>query len=257
MIFVSHAWFNDEPDMRVLSFVNYLRENGYDAKCDVMFQQEETAIDFPEMMAKALLEAEKIVVVLSENYKRKADAFQGGVGNEYRYILTDLPANPQRYILVAFDGRNNNIVPDSLKGRDILELKEDFSTSNNALFSKLSGKKIYEFAQVGSEKTMPVAINLNCKNNTISGQEAKISLLKKMLNIKTDYLGDQHFTTYRFGFYDFLDALEMPKLEYERLLKDMRHENLIDIDLNGGKSFDHAVIHAKINGATLLIKTLN
>ena len=53
MIFVSYSWIDKEPNMEVLNFVAYLRTKGYEATCDIMFMEEETAISFPKMMAKS------------------------------------------------------------------------------------------------------------------------------------------------------------------------------------------------------------
>ncbi|WP_352415964.1 toll/interleukin-1 receptor domain-containing protein [Oscillibacter ruminantium] len=155
MIFISHAWVNRMPDIRVLSFVDYLRKNGYDAQCDVMLQQQQTAISFPEMMATSLATAEKIIVVLSETYKKKADGFEGGVGEEYRYIIGDFSQRTNRYILVSFGGRGSDIIPDFLRGRDIVDLKADKKNGYRELFSKLSSTNKYQFAEVADAISAP------------------------------------------------------------------------------------------------------
>lgn len=155
MIFVSHAWQNGKPDPRVLQFVDFLRKNGYQAECDVLYQQQKTAIHFTEMMADALRKAEKTIIVLSENYKTRADNYQGGVGTEYRYIIDDFSNNENRYILVSFDGRSQKVVPDFLKGRDIVDLSEDSKNEYRELFSKLAGTLKYEFSPVAEVRTTP------------------------------------------------------------------------------------------------------
>ena len=155
MIFVSHAWLNEKPDEQVLSFVDFLRDNGYDAQCDVMLRQRKTAISFPEMMATSLATSEKTILMLSENYKKKADGFAGGVGEEYRYIIGDFASNSDKYILVSFDGITDNIIPDFLKGRDVIDLKKDIMNGYKELFSKLSSNAIYHFSEVALHKTVP------------------------------------------------------------------------------------------------------
>lgn len=157
MIFVSHAWKNGRPDIRVLQFVDFLRTNGYDAICDVQMQQEKTAIHFTEMMADSLRKAELIIIVLSAEYKLKADNFQGGVGTEYRYIIDDFSRNQNRYVLVSFSGRQEDVTPDFLRGRDIVDLAVDEDNDYRELFSKLSGEAKYEFSPVSEKKTIPTA----------------------------------------------------------------------------------------------------
>lgn len=93
MIFISHAWVDGKPDEEVLQLVAKLRECGFEAKCDVMFTGDRTSIHFKQMMAENMQKAGKIIVVLSEAYKIKADSFDGGVGVEYKYILEDIDVN--------------------------------------------------------------------------------------------------------------------------------------------------------------------
>lgn len=155
MIFISHAWNNSKPDQKVLQFVDFLRKNGYEAECDILYQQQDTAIHFTEMMAEALRKAEKTIIILSEDYKTRADNFQGGVGSEYRYIIDDFSNNKNKYILISFGGRHHNIVPDFLKGRDIIDLEEDSENEYRQLFSKLSGTLQYDFSPVAGIKTIP------------------------------------------------------------------------------------------------------
>lgn len=155
MIFVSHAWNKGQPEDKVLQLVDFLRKNGYEAECDVLYQQQKTAINFTEMMAHALRKAEKTIIVLSENYKLRADDFQGGVGTEYRYIIDDFSVNENRYILVSFNGRRPQIIPDFLRGRDIVDLIQDEKNEYRELFSKLAGAPKIEFSPVSATKTVP------------------------------------------------------------------------------------------------------
>lgn len=95
MYFVSYSWIEEKPDKRVLQLVAKLRESGYQAECDVMKIQKYASINFVEMMAKSLQEAEKVIIVLSEAYKKKADSFAGGVGQEYTYIISHMQQEPK------------------------------------------------------------------------------------------------------------------------------------------------------------------
>ncbi|MCB5287964.1 MAG: toll/interleukin-1 receptor domain-containing protein [Candidatus Cloacimonetes bacterium] len=155
MIFVSHAWLNGKPDQRIIEFVNFLRDNGYEAECDVMHMQQKSATHFIEMMANALRSAEKIIIVLSENYKERAEEFKGGVGIEYKYIIDDFSRNENKYILASFMGRCDNITPDFLKGREIVDLSIDRDNQYRELFFKLSSAEKYKFSEVATEKTVP------------------------------------------------------------------------------------------------------
>ena len=154
MIFVSYSWINDEPDKMVLDFVADLRKNGYDAECDLMQIQKESAISFMEMMAVNLKKAEKVIVVLSKKFKEKADSFVGGVSEEYRYIISDISSNKKKYILVSFNENRDEVLPDFLRGREVVLCRGELS-DNDKLLHKLNETNEYEFPPVNPQKTQP------------------------------------------------------------------------------------------------------
>jgi len=129
-VFVTYSWDNDEHCERIVSFTNFLRQSGFNAEIDRMLIQEESAIDFKKMMHKAMTDYKKVIVVLSKGYKEKAEAFRGGVGNEYTLILNDIEANKNKYILVSLDGINDDIAPLFFKGREILDLSDNTNESS-------------------------------------------------------------------------------------------------------------------------------
>lgn len=161
MIFVSYSWINEKPDQDVLQLVAKLRENGYDAECDVMRIQEQTAINFSEMMAKSLQEAEKVIVVLSEEYKKKADSFSGGVGEEYRYIIGNMSKERKKYILVSFEKNFEKVQPDFLSRNQVVCLDND--NGFDQLLRKLNNRNEYAFPEVNLNKTIPPIQHIRTK----------------------------------------------------------------------------------------------
>lgn len=153
MIFVSYSWINEKPDERVFQLVAKLRENGYAAECDVMKIQEHSSINFREMMARNLQEAEKVIIVLSESYKKKADSFAGGVGEEYRYIISDISKETKKYVLVSFDRNLEKVQPNFLSQRQVIFLDDD--NGFKQLLYKLNGIGEYLFPEINPNKTVP------------------------------------------------------------------------------------------------------
>lgn len=147
-VFITYCWENEEHDNKVLQLTNHLRQKGFNAEIDKLKSQEETAIDFVKMMNEAMTSYNKVIVVLSENYKTKAEMFKGGVGMEYNLIIKDISDHPTKYILVSFQGISNEIVPLSLKGREIVDLSKGDSELEK-LYRKLLGKGALKFADVG------------------------------------------------------------------------------------------------------------
>ena len=153
MIFVSYSWIAEKPDERVLQLVAKLRESGYQAECDVMKIQENASINFVEMMAKSLQEAEKVIIVLSEAYKKKADSFAGGVGQEYTYIISHMQQEPKKYILVSFDRDLEKVQPNFLSQRQVIFIDDD--NGFNQLLCKLNYMGEYVFPDVNPHKIIP------------------------------------------------------------------------------------------------------
>lgn len=152
-VFVSYAWENDEQNTRVMSFVNFLREKGYDARMDRSESQKETAVNFKKLMHEGVYKSDKIIVILSETYKKKADNLEGGVGEEVKIIQEEISRISNKYILVSFNPLSpdviSKILPSSLADREVLDLTRDQNeTGFNTLFSKLSSVQISAFSEV-------------------------------------------------------------------------------------------------------------
>lgn len=153
-VFVTYAWENEVHNDRVISFVDFLRKNGYNATMDRKESQEDTSTDFNQMMIAGIQNSEKVIVVLSEKYKERADTFTGGVGTEFRIIFEQLKTYSNKFIFVSFgDKPTKLIVPTAIGGRDILNLKKDQDeTEFNQLFAKLNSENTIVFSDVNKEK---------------------------------------------------------------------------------------------------------
>jgi hypothetical protein len=151
-IFVSYSWDSLEHEEKVLAFTDFLRKSGFHAEMDKMLSQNETAIDFIKMMHSVMINYQKVIIVLSNGYKEKAEKFKGGVGEEYNLIIKDIKNNPRKYVLVSFEGLSDEIIPLGLKGREVVDMQKQSAKEN--LFSKLLEHKTYEFSEVG--KTKPI-----------------------------------------------------------------------------------------------------
>jgi hypothetical protein len=156
-VFVSYSWDSKGHEKDVFNFVNYLRINGFNAEMDKGLSQRETSTNFLKMMYKAMHNYPKVIVVLSNGYKEKADSFTGGVGTEYELMINDINDNPNKYILASFFGREDTIIPAGLKGRDIVDLSDE--EEKIRLFEKLMGHERYVFAEVAKKKPeLPVRV---------------------------------------------------------------------------------------------------
>ena len=158
-VFISYSWDTTEHENKVLAFTDHLRKKGFHAQLDKMLSQNETATDFIKMMHKAIFEHDKVIVVLSQGYKMKAETFTGGVGEEYQLLLNDIKKNPKKYILVSFEERSDKITPFGLQGREILDLSRQ--GGEEMLFRKLMDQNAYVFSPVAAVKPQLSSIRID------------------------------------------------------------------------------------------------
>jgi hypothetical protein len=149
-VMVTYSWDGNEHQQTVIAFIQFLREKGFESDIDVKLAQSQTSIDFTEMIHRSLAEYSKIIIILSKGYKLKAENFIGGVGQEYRIILSDIERNPTKYILVSFEALSNDIIPIGFDNRDVVDMTR--SGSLDKLFRKLMNLEEYTFSKVGKEK---------------------------------------------------------------------------------------------------------
>ena len=161
-----------------------LRNNGYDAVCDVMERQKETSIHFPKMMAENLQNADKVIVVLSKKYKEKADRFEGGVGSEYQYIIEDIKKEKQKYILVTFESNQDSVTPDFLRGRDVISLDTDAIVCD-MLLHQINQTEQFIFPPVNPIKTQPLGVSVEGTANNAEG------IWKETLTEQSDELSQE------------------------------------------------------------------
>lgn len=158
-VFVTYAWEDESHNDQVLSLTDHLRTKGFEAMNDKLLLQQGTSVDLQKMMYQNLTEADKVVIVLSKEYAKKADGFSGGVGIEYEYILKDIDVNPDKYILVSFLRYSETPFPIVLRKREIVPLIN--AVGLTYLYQKLVGAKLYKMSEVAAStpvfETKPIA----------------------------------------------------------------------------------------------------
>lgn len=146
-VFVTYA--NDKFDMKekVLSLVTLMRERGIPAACDETMLDEGMS-SFIQIMEKGL-SYDKVIVVLSEEYKKRVKTNQGAVISEFNYIADNIRENPKKYILVSFSGTENieSIRPNLFAGVFLVDLIKDSQDNFNTLFAKIKDQKIWDIPE--------------------------------------------------------------------------------------------------------------
>ena len=151
-IFVSYSWDSKDHQEWVAYLVRRLREEGYDARYDQYITSQNT-INLNRMMVERIKNDDFVIVVVTENYTKKADEFIGGVGFESELLLSVINENKDKVIVVTKQLSANKKVPFYLKGYHYLDFSNDnFETSLDDLIRRLQKIPKYDIGEIGEKK---------------------------------------------------------------------------------------------------------
>jgi len=145
-VFVTYCWLPKDHQQQVLNFVDRLRADGFDAEQDLDIMQRENNLQ--KMMAIGF-GYDKIAVVLSDEYKNKADNIIGGVGQEAPMIAAEKKFHPEKFVFVSLNsitsGTIEKICPRIFAGENIIDITSlDDMNGYNLLHSKLLDEPLIE-----------------------------------------------------------------------------------------------------------------
>ncbi|MDM8128462.1 toll/interleukin-1 receptor domain-containing protein [Paraclostridium benzoelyticum] len=178
-VFVSYSWDSEEHQEWVLKLVATLRENGINATMDVIETQQGTT-NLNHMMVKNIRDSDYIIVVLTENYARKSEKLQGGVGLEttflYNYLLEDL----KKIVPILRQG-GNNAIPFHFKGLHYIDFSEGTNMNNSFedLLYRIMNKSKFEMPEVGKARNLKSTKvkSFNLGNNTNTNESIREGLI--------------------------------------------------------------------------------
>lgn len=109
-VFISYSWDSDKHKKWVKSVANKL-----DEYYDVVLDQKDftPGMNTHDTMKKAIIQADKVLVIFTPEYKNKAENKLGGVGYEFSVITEDLNKYlvNDKYIPVLREGERNRSIP--------------------------------------------------------------------------------------------------------------------------------------------------
>lgn len=126
-VFISYCWENEEHIQWVKNLADLLLSNGVDVTLD---QYDVSLGDrIPHFMETSIANTDYVLVVCTEEYKKKSDGRLGGVGYETHIISGELvdTSNERKFIPIIRKGTVKTSLPDCLKGKFAIDLSKDFS----------------------------------------------------------------------------------------------------------------------------------
>jgi hypothetical protein len=124
-VFISYSWDSKEHQEWVKKLVSDLMANGIEATFDQNETQRKTT-NLYKMMISAFKDYDYVILVLTENYAKKSDNGEGGVGFETQFSYQFLNENENKLIFIA-KGDLNKVFPLHLNGYYAI----DFTNSND------------------------------------------------------------------------------------------------------------------------------
>lgn len=151
-IFISYSWDSEEHQEWVKNFTNKLRsEGGVEATIDILETQQGTT-HLPRMMVENIRDSDFTIIVLTTNYKEKAEAFSGGVGFENENLLSLLQQDKDRLVFIKRDQANfEDVVPSHFQGYYIIDFSRDafFDQKFQELLHRLYNAEYHKKAPLG------------------------------------------------------------------------------------------------------------
>ena len=142
-VFISYSWDSDEHKKWVASLADSLLEESIDP----IFDQYdiEPGDRLTHFMEKSITEADKVLIICTPEYKKKADDRVGGAGYESNIISEELYSkhNERKFIPVLREGTFDNAMPVYLKGKYTINLTDNNMNYDNDfddLIATLRGK---------------------------------------------------------------------------------------------------------------------
>lgn len=152
--FISYSWDGEEHEQWVHDLVNRLRSDGSGVEASFdKFELYDKTVNLNQMMVNAIKNNDYVIVVLTENYRNRADNFQGGVGFEAEILLADLKRNRDKIILVMrHSGDFDSVFPSYFRDYYAIDFSDDkqFEKKFDELVHRIYRHNSYEKAPLGS-----------------------------------------------------------------------------------------------------------
>ena len=179
IVFISYS----QDSSGHMQWVAKLGSDLIDEGIDVILDQWDCRLggDLHKFMEKAVISADRVLLICTESYVRKADDGQGGVGYETMIVTGELVKNLGSYKFIPVIRQNNKkkILPAFLSTRKYIDFSDDknYSDKLKKLVQELHNVKKIEKPKLG--KNPFVSNTTKKKTNDLSKTVDIISILSK------------------------------------------------------------------------------
>ena len=149
-VFISYSWDDKEHEEWVLKLAKELRSNN---GIDVILDKWDMKLGKPltHFMAHAVTDSDRVICVMTPNYKKKTENLDGGVGVEYSIITAEIQKDIQTEKFIPLF-RSGEDVPTFLAGRDYIDMRDDskYDEAIEELVRDIFNKPKYKKPELGA-----------------------------------------------------------------------------------------------------------
>ena len=150
-VFISYSWDDKQHEKWVVNLAEKLCNKGIDVTLDKW--EMKLGKLFPHFMANAIKESERVICIITPNYKKKSENLEGGVGYEYSIMSAEVLKDIQtEKFIPLFRKGDSNDTPSFLSGRDFVDMRsdEDFDKVFDVLVRDIWGEPQSKKPKIGN-----------------------------------------------------------------------------------------------------------
>lgn len=126
-VFISYSWDSQEHEDWIINLATKLCDNGVNAILD-KWDLGPLGKPLPHFMENSISKSQRVICVMTPNYKKKTENLAGGVGYEYSIISAEIftaGVNTSKFIPLFRSGTNAEAIPTVLNGRKYVDMRDD------------------------------------------------------------------------------------------------------------------------------------
>lgn len=127
IVFISYSWDSQEHENWIINLATKLCANGVNVILD-KWDLGSLGKQLPHFMENSIAKSQRVICVMTPNYKKKTENLAGGVGYEYSIISADIftnGVNTSKFIPLFRSGTESDAIPTVLNGRKYVDMRDD------------------------------------------------------------------------------------------------------------------------------------
>lgn len=227
-VFISYSWDNKEHEQWVMDLANDLRRNGVDATLD-KFETQTKTVNLNQMMNQNMNRKDYVIIVLTENYAKKANDGVGGVGFETMISFPILQQNPDKFIIVVRSYNNfEEAFPFHLRGFYAIDFSDgsNYEEKFKELLHRIEKVPLHPQEPLGEKPVLTpqnVRDDMNCTSEIQDHSEdifrdIEIPNLKRITDLDKDKFLEQSYVKINNYFVEIFDKVKKanPNFHYTK-----------------------------------------